>query len=448
HGMMQVTGIDGEDHTWDLVGAGFGLAADLGYVGTVAGFVTNGSVAVVRIAFKLISKIDNGHTIRLILGHGDDVLKSVKRLIYYAMKHGDPYLQGLLDRLRTNPASVSAGEIAAASALFISKQSDRIVNSYRRMKHCRAVQVMGSMVDASGAPLMIRTYEEGVLAVNKAVFDRVKRVALTPRGAEGWYIVARMNNVPDADNVASALRGTLDAANNPAADELADAALENVGLACAKTADDFSPGHARAVQNAAHNAVRAYDSNLRGLVLGHIGLNPDGTKRAFATMAEFEALRVLPVDNLNDVQRLAIHAIRAGVIKPLAGARVTKVVPLSSRFLPGPHGPTEIPGAMSYLQNGHAGFGGYFMRQTDIPAPPASVMNRIRNDYDGSPLMPTDGYAVMETNLTQAMADTTRTPVNSVPPGGLASEYVQVTDGLPCTGNGFAGSVDGHLTSE
>lgn len=246
----------------------------------------------------------------------------------------------------------------------------------------------------------------------------------------------------------AALRGTLDAGGDRASQELADAALQNVGEACAKTADGLSLRHARAVKDAAENAVRAYDPHLRGLVLGHIGLNPDGTKRAFATMAEFEALRVLPVENLNDFQRAAMHAIRAGVIKPVAGTHVAKVVPLSSRFAPGSNGPIEIPGAMSYLQNGHAGFGGFFMRQTDIPTPPASAMNRIRNDYDGSSLMPGDGYAVMETNLTQTMADATRTPVNAVPPGGLNSEYVQVDAGLPCTGNGLAGSVDGHLTPE
>lgn len=88
------------------------------------------------------------------------------------------------------------------------------------------------------------------------------------------------------------------------------------------------------------------------------------------------------------------------------------------------------------------------MRQTDIPIPPASVMNRVRNDYDGSPLMPTDGYAVLETDLTPMMAGAMRTPVNNVPPGGLESQYVQVDNGLPCTGNGFTGSVDGHLTPE
>ncbi|MBL0871367.1 MAG: hypothetical protein IBJ18_12415 [Phycisphaerales bacterium] len=72
----------------------------------------------------------------------------------------------------------------------------------------------------------------------------------------------------------------------------------------------------------------------------------------------------------------------------------------------------------------------------------------MRSDYDGSPLSSNEPYAVLKTSLTAAAAGIVKIPVRELPPGADPNRYTLQSDLPPFTGNGFAGSLDGHLTPE
>ncbi|HYD00203.1 MAG TPA: hypothetical protein VEB22_03175, partial [Phycisphaerales bacterium] len=448
HTGMQITGIDGESHTVDMVMSCVGLAADLGYVGAAAGFVSNGAVAVVKLVIKFVGPLDNSRTLRLLLAHGADTLQSLKRLIYYAMKHGEQWVDDFVERVRANPAAVTAAEVASSLASFVAGQSDRVVNMYRRVAKSQAVAFLANMADASGAPLLVRTYEEGVKALNKSVLDRVARRAIPADAGEGWYLLARLRGVPEFDQVVTKLRGSLDL-NGTAGKQTADMGLANVGTTFKKTLDEAT-GAAESVAFDSRGVARVQEMARaihQGGNLGRFALIASdlvGAGKPFGTAAELVACVRAAGRNLTPQQRAAINLLRDRIGVPQTMA---KVMPLR-------HGDWALdPQAGGYaddMLNANSGLiGGSLCDPADLAgAGGFDVINdTLRLDYPGSTHLPSQGYAVVECAGPAVTGGAKIPRCGGYETPNNPGEWF-VNDPYPRTGSGFTADRNGKLVPE
>lgn len=188
------------------------------------------------------------------------------------------------------------------------------------------------------------------------------------------------------------------------------------------------------VDDAVSNIDRVPTGHLRALTTSHIGPG-----KAFATVEEFEALRVLPVQNLSEAQRNALRAIREGVIQIGSGTPLTKYIKFGGEF-----------GAFDMLLNGRATITGSVARTQDVVGLNGSkaVIDRLRLDFPGSGFAEGLPTARIETIATPSMANSAKIPTNidPVPPGW--TKVLPPDDQPPFTGHGLTGSLDGQLTPE
>jgi len=211
-------------------------------------------------------------------------------------------------------------------------------------------------------------------------------------------------------------------------DEVGGESARGIGEAIEKTYKNApngvnNPKNLQRVDEAVGAAARQYDSHLRGLVTPHIG--PD---KAFKSMEEFEAMRFMRAEDLRPDQVAAINAIRDSVIDLGSNTEVAKAVSLSQ--------------AMARLQNGNPNLTGFFTRKQDLAGANSAgeMIARVRPEYSGSPFFEGEAFAVIETKGV-AIANNATVPRSSGFGGSVVEEY-------PYVGNGFAASLDGHLTPE
>ncbi len=145
-------------------------------------------------------------------------------------------------------------------------------------------------------------------------------------------------------------------------------------------------------------------------------------------MEEFEALRFMDAGSLRPDQIAAINSIRNNVIDLGPNTEIAKAVSLSD--------------AMTRLQNGNPNLTGFFTRKQDLADANSAgeVIARVRPEYSGSPFFEGEAFAVIETKGA-GIANNATVPRSSGFGGDVPGEY-------PYIGNGFAASLDGHLTPE
>ncbi len=257
----------------------------------------------------------------------------------------------------------------------------------------------------------------------------------------GWAFVARrmsqLQNLGEFEIRIGKLRGNLGNTASEAQKLAADQAMKRVGDAVEATVRGGAnnPGPSiRSVDDAISNIDRVPTSHLRALTTPHIGPG-----KAFATVEEFEAMRVLPVQSLDEAQRNALRAIREGVIQIGSGTPLTKYIKFGGEF-----------GAFDMLLNGRATITGSVARTQDVAGLNGSkaVIDRLRLDFPGSGFAEGLPTARIETIATPSMANSAKIPTNidPVPPGW--TKVLPPDDQSPFTGHGLTGSLDGHLTPE
>ena len=194
-------------------------------------------------------------------------------------------------------------------------------------------------------------------------------------------------------------------------------------------------GVEKTVRDALENARQVPTSHLRGLVDAHVG--PD---KAFKTMQQFEAMRVLPFEHLSDTQKVAMRAIRESIGHIAVGTQIAKVL--------------SEDAAIAMLRSGNPNIAGFFCRKADIDdlTETSQLSRRLGLGYDGSPF--TDGgmHAVLEGPANAAVVARSGIPVRQGSMGTPPSAgYVDVPSSqanLPFTSNGLSASLDGRRVAE
>ena len=298
HGGLWIMGDDSWENKLDLAFGCIGLVADLGYAAVAAGVATNLGVAAAKLAFKYIWAIDNGRTLKLMLSHGDDLIESIRHWVVYLARHRPEWLSSV--------NWSSPWETAAAVQRFAVETGGRLIDTFRRVANSPTAQKLGQMYDATGAPLLIRNYEETVKALDDMLIRRVARRVLKSESVEGWRCVAALRQVPELNTLITKLRGSLDAAGTDAALDAADLALDRSGEAWLKTLQDGVTNEQGLVRDA-HGIARVQDATK---VIVH-GVDPGrfaaavsvyvGPGKAFATAEEFFAATRMAGRNLDPV---------------------------------------------------------------------------------------------------------------------------------------------------
>jgi len=406
---------DGEDDLGNYgvaAASTLGLMADAGYLAGPVGLLTNAATSSVKVCVKFVNKIGSPWLKRM-LSTSDTLRGSLQDALDYMAKHLD------------GQPTEFAIEYVGAWTDWAVRTATSFINGSRRC--------------AYPAYAVLKANSSNWQAATMAAYRRVSTSAIGDTATHGWAFVARrmsqLQNLGEFEIRIVKLRGSLSNTASEAQKLAADQAMKRVGDAVEATVRSAAsnPGPSiRSVDDAISNIDRVPTGHLRALTMSHIGPG-----KAFATVEEFEALRVLPVQNLGDAQRNALRAIREGVIAVGVGMPIKKIL--------------SVTEATSRLGTGDASFKGFFVRAQDVAGANSAgeLSRRLRTDYNRSSFFDSEPFVELETVADAGIAARAKVPMHdsvagSPPPAGVLIHG----DPPPYTGNGFTGSLDGHLTPE
>jgi thrombospondin type 3 repeat protein/dockerin type I repeat protein len=375
------------------------LAADAGYLAGPAGFATNAVGGAMKVIVKHVP-VDVWIALSRI---SDDALVALRSVMEYTARFPVPSNMDW-----TNVAMVKNWAIDVATTF--TNQWNRILFS------------------------PVHVTPDDLAAGIRVMHRNTRNVVLSDEGAEGvvTYLRHGAQGEMGIDNIATAIQF-----NVPPNAVWPDESLDSITSAMASTYRR-SPNGAGIpevsdilrVDEAVAAAVHARTSHYRTVVGPFIGED-----HVIKSMNEFEALRFMRAENLAAEQVTAMNTIRAAMGMPVAGTRVTKVLPLNQ--------------GLSNIQDGGSSLSGYFARQTDTydATTTAHLIDRLRLDRPGTDFLPGSPHVILETKVNAGIASNARIPRSSNFSNGSPDEYVENL-GYPFTGNGMPASRDGHVLPE
>jgi hypothetical protein len=425
-----------------------GLAADAGYFAGPAGFATNAMPALLKTFTKWCAKkLGLAENIfERMLKFGADAREAVQHKLDWIGRSWKQSEAGLITGSITQVADklIDWSTTTARNAIETFLRPDRRWHSFWGVDPNAGIDRVRKGMNAY-QNLLHREFK--VLAPDAAKLQGTARAMDRARAwMRGSGVVM---NETDVQLAMRAVRG------QPArvagmSDEAYNALLKNGDEAMVETSETFNrvfnqaealpvgPGRERlenTVRDALENARQVPTSHLRGLVDAHVG--PD---KAFKTMQQFEAMRVLPFEHLSDTQKVAMRAIRESIGHIAVGTQIAKVL--------------SEDAAIAMLRSGNPNIAGFFCRKADIDdlTETSQLSRRLGLGYDGSPF--TDGgmHAVLEGPANAAVVARSGIPVRQGSMGTPPSAgYVDVPSSqanLPFTSNGLSASLDGRRVAE